>query len=97
MEKKDRQAKPLIECEVPLALHKETLERSRQIIASEEVQEERIYLMKDWSRFAHARHRNELWKQDTILLTQQTALDELKKAGPSDILNFLITFGDIGV
>eukprot|EP00092_Neocalanus_flemingeri_P002264 GFUD01002414.1.p1 GENE.GFUD01002414.1~~GFUD01002414.1.p1 ORF type:complete len:232 (-),score=65.79 GFUD01002414.1:155-850(-) len=79
MEKKDRQPKPLIECEVPMSLHKESLERTRGIVLAEEIQEERIYLQKDWSRFAHIRHHNELWKQDRILLTQQMALEELRK------------------
>ena len=80
MEKKDRQPKPLIECEVPLTLLRETVERTRAIVLTEELKEERIHLEKDWSRFAHNRHRNELWKQDRILLSQQLALDELKKA-----------------
>jgi len=79
MEKKERQPKPLIECEVPLTLLKEAVERQRGIVSSEEVKEERIYLQKEWSRFAYIRHRNELWKQDRILLSQQIALDELKK------------------
>ena len=79
MEKKDRQAKPLVECEVPLILHKETKERTRGVLVTEEVMEERIQLMKEWSRFSHTRHRNELWKQDTIMHSQQVALDELKK------------------
>jgi len=79
MEKKDRQAKPLSECEVPLTLHKEAKERTREMMVTEEVMEERIHLMKEWSRFAYIRHRNELWKQDTIMQSQQVALDELKK------------------
>ena len=79
MEKKDRQPKPLIECEVPMSLHKETLERTRGIIPSEEVKEERIYLTKDWARYTFTRHHNELWKQDRIQLTQQIALDELRQ------------------
>ena len=79
MEKKDRQAKPLSECEVPLTLHKEAKERTREMVVTEEVMEERIHLMKEWSRFAYIRHRNELWKQDTIMQSQQVALDELKK------------------
>ena len=79
MERKDRQPKPLIECEVPMSLHKEAGERTRGVVLSEEINEERIHLMKDWSRFAYVRHHNELWKQDTIQLTQQMALVELRK------------------
>ena len=79
MEKKDRQAKPLIECEVPLSLHKEAKERTREMLISEGVMEERIHLFKEWSRFAYIRNRNELWKQDTIMQSQQVALEELKK------------------
>ena len=79
MEKKERQQKPLIECEVPMTLHKEAAERTRGIVLGEEIEEERIHLMKDWSRFSYTRHHNEIWKQDTIQLTQQRALEELRK------------------
>ena len=79
MEKKDRQPKPLIECEVPLHLHKEAGERKREFVVNQDEEEERIHLMKDWSRFTLTRHRNEIWKQDIIQITQQMALDELRK------------------
>jgi len=79
MEKKDRLPKPLMECEVLPSLHKERSERKRGTVPSEKEEEERILALKDWSHYSYIRHHNELWKQDRIYLTQQTALSELKK------------------
>merc|ERR1712059_238407 len=79
MEKKERQTKPLVECEVPLHLHKEALIRRREVEVPAEVEEERIQQAKDWSRFALARHSNEIWHQDKIMISQQKALEELRK------------------
>jgi len=79
MEKKDRLAKPLMECEIPISLHQERAERLRGIEVSKEEKEARILHMKDWARHTYVRNHNEIWKQDKILLTQQLALDELKK------------------
>jgi len=79
MEKKERQPKPLIECEIPVKLHKETALRTRPVEVPYEVKEERIYQAKDWSRFAHKRHTDELWHQDKIMMSQLKALEELKK------------------
>jgi len=79
MEKKDRLPKPLMECEIPLALHQERAERLRGLEVSLEEQETRILHMKDWARHTYIRNHNEIWKQDKILSTQQRALDELKK------------------
>jgi len=83
MEKKDRLPKPLAECEIPIILHTERAERIRDINVTDLVKEERILHMKDWSRHCYFRNHNELWKQDKILLTQQMALDELKKESVS--------------
>ena len=55
MEKKDRLPKPLIECEVPIALHQERIDRLRGIKVSDEEAEARILHMKDWSRYCYTR------------------------------------------
>ena len=79
MEKKDRLPKPLIECEVPIQLHKERADRLRAIEVTPELEETRILHMKDWTRYLHTRNHNEILEQDRILINQQKALDELKK------------------
>ena len=79
MEKKERLPKPLIECEVPIQLHKERAERVRTVALSPEEEEARVLHMKDWARYLYSRNHNEIWEQDRILLSQQAALEELKK------------------
>lgn len=83
MEKKDRLPKPLVECEIPIQLHQERSERLREIELSEGEKEARILHMKDWARQCYVRNHNELWRQDKIMITQQMALDELKKESVS--------------
>ena len=78
MEKKERLPKPLIECEVPIQLHKERSERLRNVSISPEEEESRILHMKDWARYLYGRNHNEIWEQDRILISQQKALEELK-------------------
>lgn len=79
MEKKDRLPKPLVECEIPIQLHQERSERLRGIEVRSEEGEARVLDMKDWARHCYVRNHNEIWRQDKIMITQQNALDELKK------------------
>jgi len=79
MEKKERLPKPLIECEVPLILHKEASLRKREVKVTVDEEEERIAQAKDWARFTVKRHWNELWHLDKVILAQTRALDELRK------------------
>ena len=79
MEKKERLPKPLIECEVPIQLHKERAERLRTVNVSPEEEEARVLHMKAWARYLYSRNHNEVWEQDRILISQQAALEELKK------------------
>jgi len=83
MEKKTRLPKPLIECEVPISLHQERADRLRGGAASSQEEEARVLSMKDWARHCYTRNHNEIWKQDKMLMTQQEALDELKKESVS--------------
>ena len=52
------------------------------MVPSEEEEEKRALLLKDWSRFCGIRHRQELLSIDRMMLSQQKALDELKAASP---------------
>merc|ERR1711963_1259052 len=51
--------------------------------ASSQEEEARVLSMKDWARHCYTRNHNEIWKQDKMLMTQQEALDELKKESVS--------------
>ena len=35
--------------------------------------------MKSWARYLYSRNHNEIWEQDRILISQQAALEELKR------------------
>merc|ERR1711974_199723 len=83
MEKKERQPKPLSECEVPLVLQKEAVIRKRDVEVGEEVKEARIAQMKDWQRYTIKRHSNELWHLDKVLKAQSVALEELRAENKS--------------
>merc|ERR1712107_526645 len=83
MEKKERQPKPLSECEVPLALQKEAVIRRREVEVGEEEREARIAQMKDRQRFTIKRHSNELWHMDKVLRAQNAALEELRAENES--------------
>eukprot|EP00088_Acartia_fossae_P062615 TRINITY_DN7572_c0_g1_i1.p1 TRINITY_DN7572_c0_g1~~TRINITY_DN7572_c0_g1_i1.p1 ORF type:complete len:230 (-),score=52.55 TRINITY_DN7572_c0_g1_i1:64-753(-) len=78
MEKKERQPKPLSELEVPNVLYAEAKDRARSTDTSEDQLEERYYFLKDWQRFAHKRHQNEILELDRKILAQQEALDQLR-------------------
>ena len=78
MQKKERQPKPLIECEVPIVLHKEGRLRARHTEVPGEVREQRVLQMKDWARFTNRRNRDEIWHLDKVLISQAKALEELK-------------------
>merc|ERR1719210_1486792 len=83
MDKKERQPKPLSECEVPLALQKEAIIRKREVTIGEEESEARIAQMKDWQRYTIKRHSNELWHLDKVLKAQNKALEELRAENES--------------
>merc|ERR1712226_1740973 len=83
MDKKERQPKPLSECEVPLVLQKEAVIRKREVDVGEDVQEARIAQMKDWQRYTIKRHSNELWHLDKVLKAQIVALEELRAESES--------------
>lgn len=57
MEKKQRIMRPMTEIEPNPILLKEREKRARNIEISEEIEEERIELFKEWSRFANQRHK----------------------------------------
>merc|ERR1719187_2969213 len=83
MDKKERQPKPLSECEVPLVLQKEAVIRKREVEVGEEEREARIAQMKDWQRYTITRHSNELWHLDKVLKAQTVAMEELRAENES--------------
>ncbi|KAL1501064.1 hypothetical protein ABEB36_006462 [Hypothenemus hampei] len=78
LEKNARQMKPIGECEVPLTLLDEKLDRQRNILISAEVLEKRALLEKKWANFKRLQLLSDLQMIDRIIYTQQKALDELK-------------------
>ncbi len=46
------------------------------------VQEQRALLLKDWTRFCGQRHRREIAAIDTVIFSQQRALEQLRVAAP---------------
>ncbi|TRY77936.1 hypothetical protein TCAL_11057 [Tigriopus californicus] len=83
MQKKDRILKPVLEVEVPPHLVKEKVQRDRGTEVPYEIQEERILLGKQWSRFCGNRNRKEVRQFDNVILSQQKALDVLKTLSPA--------------
>ena len=51
---------------------------SGQVEVEEAVLEDRALTEKEWSRYAYRRHRDEIWRMDRIIISQQRALDELR-------------------
>ena len=51
-----------------------------QVVVTEELEDERIDIVKDWARYSHARHIKELKEIDTVILAQKAALEELRLA-----------------
>ena len=47
---------------------------------TEELEDERIDIVKDWARYSSARHVKELKEIDTVILAQKAALEELRLA-----------------
>ena len=50
------------------------------MVVTEELEDERIDIVKDWARYSHARHIKELKEIDTVILAQKAALEELRLA-----------------
>ena len=49
---------------------------------TEEIEDERIELGKEWNRYCTARHLKEIKEIDTVILAQKAALEELRLADP---------------
>jgi len=81
--KKERLPKPLSSdsIEPPLHLLKQRDIRSRQDLTpiTEEIEEERIEIVKEWSRFSKNRHRHEIQQIDRMLYSQKAALEKLRE------------------
>ncbi|XP_011637847.1 39S ribosomal protein L40, mitochondrial [Pogonomyrmex barbatus] len=77
--KQSRQLKPISEIEVPSKLIEEREQRLRKLPSiSEEEAESRILLQKDWNKYKTQQHLAIIQTIDSILHSQQRALDELR-------------------
>jgi len=79
LQKLAKQLKPVSEMEVPLKLIEERTQRLRKLPPiSEEEAESRILLQKDWNRYKTQQHLATIQAIDSIVYSQQRALDELR-------------------
>lgn len=79
LQKQAKQLKPISEMEVPSKLIDERQERLRKLPPiSEEEAESRILLEKEWNRYKTKQHLADTQAIDSILYSQQKALDELR-------------------
>lgn len=79
LEKGARQEKPIDECEVPEEIINERASRIRQLKPpSEEIQNQRILLLKQWTSYSVKQHLADIKMCDRLVLSQQWALDQLK-------------------
>lgn len=78
MERKERAARPLFELEVPKSILQEPERRQRSIHLTEEIEDERYYAFKDWSRYCKQRYRNEIRQIDKSILAQKAALEQIR-------------------
>ncbi|GLH07650.1 39S ribosomal protein L40, mitochondrial [Gryllus bimaculatus] len=79
LEKNARQLKPIEEVEVPWILIDEKSTRMRNVTSlSQEQEEERALLVKEWSRYKYRQHLEDLQQIDKMICSQQKALDELR-------------------
>ncbi|EZA57866.1 hypothetical protein DMN91_002756 [Ooceraea biroi] len=79
LEKYVKQLKPIDEVEVPLKLMDEKEQRLRKPPSlSEEEMESRIILQKEWTRYKYRQYLEDAQAIDSILYSQQKALDELR-------------------
>jgi len=79
LQKLSKQLKPISELEVPAKLIEEREQRLRKLSPiSEEEAESRILLQKDWNKYKTQQHLAIVQAIDSIIYSQQKALDELR-------------------
>ncbi|KAG8037095.1 hypothetical protein G9C98_004417 [Cotesia typhae] len=79
LEKHSRKLKPITECQVPFKLIDELKQRTRpKPELTPEVLEERTLLLKDWSRYKHRQHVEDVMTIESMIASQHRALEELK-------------------
>ncbi|XP_043274301.1 39S ribosomal protein L40, mitochondrial isoform X2 [Venturia canescens] len=79
LEKNAKQLKPIADLEIPFKLIDERATRIRNLPpVSQAVQEDRILTGKEWTRYKLKQRMADLQMLDTISLSQQKALDELR-------------------
>ncbi|XP_043492233.1 39S ribosomal protein L40, mitochondrial isoform X2 [Polistes fuscatus] len=79
LEKHSKQLKPIGELEIPLYLKTEKEERTRKLLPlSEEEEDRRILLQKEWSRYKQKQYLDDIRTIDRFISSQNKALQELK-------------------
>lgn len=79
LEKHSKQLKPISELEIPLCLKLEKEERTRKLPPlSEEEEDRRILLQKEWARYKHRQYLDDIQTIDRFISSQNKALQELK-------------------
>jgi large subunit ribosomal protein L40 len=81
MEKKPRIARPIMELEpsVELIAEAETHRKRSNVVVSNDIINSRELLMKEWNRFSGLRHISEIRQLDSVIISQQEALDLLRE------------------
>ncbi|XP_042866786.1 39S ribosomal protein L40, mitochondrial-like [Penaeus japonicus] len=79
LEKNASQLKPIDELEVPRVILQEKEIRKRSIQPQEDVNDQRVALLKEWSQYKYQQHLAETTMIDEIMASQQHALEELRK------------------
>ncbi|XP_037776401.1 39S ribosomal protein L40, mitochondrial-like [Penaeus monodon] len=79
LEKNASQLKPIDELEVPRTILQEKEIRKRSIQLPEEVKDQRVALLKEWSHYKYQQHLAETTMIDEVMASQQHALEELRK------------------
>eukprot|EP00095_Tigriopus_kingsejongensis_P003207 maker-scaffold50_size457468-snap-gene-1.17 protein:Tk03207 transcript:maker-scaffold50_size457468-snap-gene-1.17-mRNA-1 annotation:"39s ribosomal protein mitochondrial" len=95
MQRKDRIPRPIVELEIQPHIVQELSTRHRSLTVTDEVREERILLGKEWTRFAGRRFLKEIKQYDSVIISQQKALEELR--GLSLNLYFEAIQSDLGL
>ena len=60
LQKKERMIKPSPEMKPTPQLLKEVADRKREVNITEDMEDERVWLLKDWARYQGARHMKDL-------------------------------------
>jgi hypothetical protein len=72
-----------LEPSVELIREAETRRKRTDIVVSDDVMNKRAVLVKEWNRFSGVRHISEIRQLDSVIMSQQEALDVLREENES--------------